>query len=467
MADSLELKLLPLQLSSLNNCKTVGTKGKQRILPYNSPQPSIPKPPGVNPQIVSSVYGRLKTIILFFPSNGGYSIYPYFEFVKEFIGQLNGNGRRFLFVYESNALSEEACQDLKKLAHQKGNAFYLVPILYQSSDLAPWAQDCFLSISYEVNGQRQTYLVEPSNESSNRNVAQELVRNLEQSTVPNLNIKHSDSLVPFVGGNVLIGENFILIGLNRTDKEIIEAQGANWLGKNIILLESKSTHLHLFWPECRQTSDGYCNRYEASAAKQALFHLDLFITLAGKNATGQEVLVIGQPVIGFPLNDKMPKDVKELVKDVIMQTTKAIEETILSLRQELYALGTPFIIVRNPLPLTYYDELKNGQATRYWCWASYNNCLVEHYYNKNTLSNPIIKNIIMPSYGISSNYSHKACTQTGKPYGSWTDLHQYDLHNQWIWEDLGFSVTLMRQDYNPFIRRQGSLNCLTNCIERD
>lgn len=239
------------------------------------------------------------------------------------------------------------------------------------------------------------------------------------------------------------------------------------MGKNIILLESKSTDLHLFWPECRSTSDGYCNKYEASAERQAVFHLDLFITLAGKNKEGQEILVIGEPVIGFSMTDDIPFDIKELIKDVITQTTRAIEETVFHLKRELRNLSIPFKIIRNRLPLTYYDELIDHQKTRYWCWASYNNCLVEHYYDNSGLDPRVVKNVIMPSYGINSDYSSKKCAETRELYGSWTDLHIYDLQNQWLWEDLGYEVTLMRQDYNPFIRRQGSLNCLTNCIERE
>ncbi|PCI21559.1 MAG: hypothetical protein COB67_14035 [SAR324 cluster bacterium] len=467
MTSSLQLKLLPSKLSSLSSKNTTGAQEKQRTEQSNHRLKTTIKVPGSKPRIISSVYGKIKTIILFFPTNGAYSIYPYFEFVKELIVQMGGGGRQFLLIAESNTLSEDQSKALYILANQKGNYFCQVPIIYDSSDLAPWAQDCFLPITYNVAGKDQTYLVEPCNESSNKNVARELVHSLEEIGLANLNIQHSDSLVPFVGGNVLIGKNFTLIGLNRTNKETIKEHGENWLGKNIILLESKSTDLHLFWPECRSTSDGYCNKYEASAERQAVFHLDLFITLAGKNKEGQEILVIGEPVIGFSITDDTPFDIKELIKDVITQTTRAIEETIFHLKRELRNLSIPFKIIRNHLPLTYYDERIDHQKTRYWCWASYNNCLVEHYYDNSGLDPRVVKNVIMPSYGINSDYSSKKCAETRELYGSWTDLHIYDLQNQWLWEDLGYEVTLMRQDYNPFIRRQGSLNCLTNCIERE
>jgi hypothetical protein len=467
MAGSLKLKLLPSQLSSLSSNNTIGVKGKQRSTKSENKTAFILDIPGTNPKITSSVYGKLKTIILFFPTNGAYSIYPYFEFLKELITKLKGGGRRFLLISEANALSRDQCNVLHVLAAKEKNQFHQITITYYSSDLAPWAQDSFLSITYEKDKKNHLYLIEPSNKSSNRNAAKELVDNLEHAKISNIKLKHSNSLVPFVGGNVLISERFTLIGINGTDKWKLKEHGEDWLGKNIILLESKSTDLYNYWSECYTTKDGYCNRYQGSTKGQAIFHLDIFITLAGKNDQEQEILVVGEPVIGFFITDDMSSDVKDLIKQIITQTTEAINQTIDTLHKELQYLSIPFKIIRNPLPLTYYDEVIKGKKTRYWCWATYNNCLIEYYYTDKGLDPEMIKNVIMPSYGISSDYSSSKCEDTGQKHGSWTDLHIYDLQNQWLWEMLGYNVTLMRQDYNPFTRRQGSLNCLTNCIERE
>lgn len=469
MAGNLKPKLLPSKLSNLSISNTNDVKGNFRSKESAHNKPTTINAPGSNPRITSSVYGKLKTIILFFPTNGAYSIYPYFEFVKELITQLKGSGRQFLLISESNTFSREQCETLHYLAIKKRNLFYHVSIPYNSSDLAPWAQDSFLSITYEKDENKNTYLIEPYNKSSNKNAAKELVDNLESIEITNLKLKHSDSLVPFVGGNVLISEHFTLIGINGTDKWKLQEYGEDWLGKNIILLESKSTNLYNYWlkSECRKTTDGYCNKYQGSSKGQAIFHLDIFITLAGRNEQSQEVLVIGEPVIGFVITDDMSPDIKDLIKQIITQTTEAINQTINLLQKELQTLSIPFKVIRNPLPLTYYDEVIKDKKTRYWCWATYNNCLVEHYYSNEGLDAEIIKNVIIPSYGISSDYSSSRCEYTKQKYGSWTDLHIYDLQNKWIWEMLGYNVTVMRKDYNPFVRRQGSLNCLTNCIERE
>lgn len=465
MTSSLPLKLLPADVSTLAHIKNREIKEEQvQIGTIENGRTSVP---GKNPKVCSSVYGRLRTVVLFFPTNGAYSFYPYFEFVEELILRLKGGRRRFLLIAEYNMLSQEQCEILYTLARRSKHQFEYIPIAFHRSDLAPWAQDSFLSITYEKDGTRETYLVEPFNQSRNKNAAKELVAFLRKNKINSFQLNYINSHFPFVGGNVLTTDCFTLIGINGTDEMVLQTYGKDWLGKNIILLQCKNTDLYNYWVKCEKTEDGYCNVYEGSAKGQAIFHLDIFITLAGKNKNNQEVLVIGEPQIGFGLTDEISNDIKELVRRMITETSKAINETIEIIEAKLVDLEVPFQIVRNPLPLTYYDEIKGDEKKRYWCWATYNNCLVEHYYSEEGLDPAIIKTIVMPSYGINSDYSSRKCKYTEQKYGSWTDLHIYDLQNRWIWESLGYDVILMQQDYNPFIKRQGSLNCLTNCIERE
>ena len=426
-------------------------------------------PPGEMPLALSSVYGQLKTIVLFFPTNSGRTVYPYLNFLKEFVQKIGGTSRLFLLVVESRGLiSQNEEKTLIKLAQKNHNRFQMVVIDYKSYDISPWAQDSFFPIKYKENNYYKTYLVEPCNTPRNRNIAEKITEYLQNELPLDLgvNIGFQRSPVPFVGGNMLVGSNFILIGLHRTDKNIIKQLGQKWIGKNIIVLESDST-LFNSWIKCKTTTDTYCNKYQADTKHQTIFHLDVFITLAGKNQYGQEVLVFGQPVIGFSITDDLAPDIKALIKDTITETSKAIESMIAKVKEQFNNIGIPYKIIRNPLPLTYYDEIENGKKVRYWCWATYNNCLVENYYDTKSLDERRIKNIVMPSYGISSDYTKRKYKNTFFNCGTWTELYKYDLQNKWIWEELlGYHVILLRQDYNPFTRRQGSLNCLTNCIER-
>lgn len=468
MKENLERKLLPRDPSNLK--KKLGVKA-------NSDQQKREKinalrlgPPGKEPRVVSSVYGKIKTMVLFFPTNKGHTVYPYFKFIKELITELKGGGRVFILVLEKHQLSKKKISDLSKSADKNGNCFYPVFIVYNDGNLEPWAQDSFLSITYKVNGSERVYLIEPNLGYKTCNIGYELVQGLKKLKVgvSSFELEHQFSPIPFVGGNVLVADRFVLIGIHGTNKRAIQKLGEEWLGRNIIVLESKSTNLYHYWTQCKMTSDGYCNKYEADVDKQALFHLDLFVTLGGKNEDGQELLVIGDPVVGFSLSDNMSDDIKKIVRQIIMETKKAINEIINQLRVSLRDLRIPFKIIRNPLPLTYYDEITSSSKRRYFSWASYNNCLVESYYTDKGIDAEIVKNIIMPSYGISSDYSSKLDDKTGLACGRWIELHRYDLQNKWIWEDiLGYKVLLMREDYNLFARRQGSLNCLTNTIERE
>ena len=93
---------------------------------------------------------------------------------------------------------------------------------------------------------------------------------------------------------------------------------------------------------------------------QPIFHIDMFVSLAGRSPSGRYRLLLGSPaladdVLGRP---QLPHALSEIFDDVARQ---------------LKAQG--FEIVRNPLPLTNVDDpvLKE----RSWYFATSNNCLVQ------------------------------------------------------------------------------------------
>ena len=470
----LPLKLLPStfnclpdlsqRMDNLNKSKIGSTISETETLKV------VPEPPGSNPKVVSSVYGKIKTLVLFYPTNKDNrkrSTYCYFEFLKELIQKFKEGGRRFILVVKKNndnLLSDTEKELLEVLANKNKNTLHVMAIDYRAYQLTPWAQDAFLAVSYKVEGENQIYLIEPSNEDDNSN-AISLVFDGDRNPNLNLNFLHADSAVKFVGGNILAGDNFVLFGINKTTEEDIKDKGEKWFGKNRILLKTKVRGLFNESKKYKKTSDGYRNYYRFATENQVLFHLDVFITLAGKNKVGEEVFVIGNPVIGFPLYENLPDDIIEIAKNLITRTSKGIDELIRSLKAQLCILNIPYEIIRNPMPLTYYDKMEYDKKYRHWCWASYNNCLVESYCDPNSKER-CIKNVLIPSYGIGSDYS--GMSKEKEVYGNWTELHKYDLQNKWIWEEkLGYKVVLLHQDFNPFMRLNGSLNCLTNCIERE
>lgn len=428
------------------------------------------KPPGINPKVVSSVYGKIKTIVLFYPSmqeGEEKRIYCYSNFIMELIGCMSGEGRCFILVVENHyCLPTELKEVLHKIAQRAGHTLEIVAVEYSKRTLSPWVQDAFLPIQFENEQGVHTYLVESMINYHYTESAASLV----DAYAGIGKFRYQESSLPFVGGNVLSGDGFLLIGLHQSCQESLKAIGASWLGENYILLSSSPTPYIQQFTQGFRTSDNVLNYYEASTKDQILFHLDLFITLAGKGSRRSlvEYIVVGEPVVGFEGLENAPNDVQDMVKKILSETSKAIDEIIGQIKKGMLKNNKRCEIIRNPLPLTYYDQRTRREAgltrTRYWCWASYNNCLVEHYKEKNGKA---IRRVFLPSYGQNSDY--RAYSENPKrTYGNWTDLEKFDEINKEVWrQKLDYEVIMLHQDFNPFIRYQGSLNCLTNCVERE
>ncbi|MFK7799877.1 MAG: hypothetical protein AB8E82_20655 [Aureispira sp.] len=424
-------------------------------------------PPGKVPKVVSSVHGKIQTLVLYYPSMQEVEeerVFCYQGFLLELISKMEGGRRRFIIAVEDHYnLPVSLDKALKKTAQEANHLLEIISITYRKRNLSSWAQDAFLPIQFEDDaGQTTTYLVEST--AAINYYYKGSVEALDKAYKGSQEFVHYETKLPFVGGNVLSGDDFLLVGLHGSSKVLTKA-GSDWLGKNLILLSSKPTPFIREWGKRRKTSDGVLNYYQSSAADQTLFHLDLFITLAGKGLRRNtiEYIVVGEPVLGFDGLEAAPEDVRAIATRLLEETTQAIEEIIEQIQQGMEAIGKRYKIIRNPLPLTYYDQIeeKDSQptSTRYWCWASYNNCLVEQYEQEGDW----IRSVFLPSYGgHNSNYSRYS-----DKYGSWRDLERFDKQNKTLWEEkLDYDVVLLEQDFNPFIRYQGSLNCLTNCIER-
>lgn len=204
--------------------------------------------------------------------------------------------------------------------------------------------------------------------------------------------------------------------------------------------------------------------------KQPLYHLDLFISLAG----GRH-LIIGEPVIGLP---------DEVLAYLDHETLGMISHQVYRMKhyidQVVKQLESRFLISRTPLPLTYYNYLYGNKIKFAWFWASYNNCLVEIDNNN--------KKVWIPSF-IDNKYNttqilkfskkwedawdkyyqnkKRPAENRKKPtYADWTDLKPYQEAVRKTWSNLGFEVKFIQGDFNWYSQYAGSLKCFTNCIKR-
>jgi hypothetical protein len=160
----------------------------------------------------------------------------------------------------------------------------------------------------------------------------------------------------------------------------------------------------------------------APGTVQPLFHIDMFVSLAGRDVNGTYTVMVGSPemaasILGEPLPEGAMQDVFDDVA------------------AGLSALG--FKVIRNPLPMAYDDD--DTDNTRYWYFATGNNVL--------TQDGP--KKVWIPTYG----------------HGNWTKLAATDAENKRIWESLGYTVELL-PDFHPFAANLGAAHCIKKYLGR-
>jgi hypothetical protein len=163
----------------------------------------------------------------------------------------------------------------------------------------------------------------------------------------------------------------------------------------------------------------------ANGTTQPIFHIDMFISLAGRGPDGKYRVLVGDPGMASVLlnQPKYPHAMQE-VFDNIARTLKR----------------NGFEVIRNPLPLAYVDD--PGARERTWYFATSNNALVQW-------SNTPDSTVFLPSYG----------------HGNWASLSATDAANRKIWEKLGFKAVMLG-DFHPFAENLGAVHCIKKYLAR-
>jgi hypothetical protein len=203
--------------------------------------------------------------------------------------------------------------------------------------------------------------------------------------------------------------------------------GADLESRRILILVGSASALRRRGPTRFEIRPGDLSWREAvdrslsrSGTRQPVFHLDMFMTLAGEKR-----VLVGDPLaasrmIGLPLPPEFP--------------LQAFEDIALDL--ERHGLE----VIRNPLPFVYFDD--PGAKLREWFYASANNAWVERYAERNR--------VWLPQYG----------------FGAWPELKVTDDANAALWRELGFDV-IAAGDFLPLADQLGALNCVSKILERE
>ena len=388
------------------------------------------------PRIVSSAHGRIRKLLLTYP---GYAAgdYSYRDVYADLFKKLPPHTE--LVILHHRSAEPELTQALAQAGVAARTTTVVAP---EHVHFLVWAEDPYVVVHDAAQAGR-VFLLEPYTfPRASDAVISDYVNEAA-------NVRNFQSPLYFQGGNILIGDDFFFIGVDypANTLRLIERGG------HIIVPDGerpedfvRQLYVDTFDPRRkiayvgtnltvparqvrRVTIDGQPwseEIYAGTGTAQPIFHIDMFVSLAGRNAaTGKYRVLVGSPAMAAELLGASPPD-------------HAMAPVFDDVARNLERQG--FEVIRNPLPLTYVDDA--SARWRMWYFATANNCLVE--ITKTT------KTVWLPTYG----------------HGDWRDLAVVDRKNKEIWQGLGFDVVELG-DFNPFTQGLGSVHCIKKYLARD
>jgi hypothetical protein len=168
-------------------------------------------------------------------------------------------------------------------------------------------------------------------------------------------------------------------------------------------------------------------------ARQPIFHLDLYVTIAGPHRDhGRPVALVGSVQRASAL-------VGDLETEENLEAGESLDAGLDAVADHLGTLG--YAVER--LPLLPFSNTFLTIAAHY----TYNNCLVEVW---RAPDGSIQRRVTLPAYATKTN---DALTPLDEDAAS-------------VWEGLGFTVTFARGEFARVSELFGSLRCMTKVLER-
>ncbi|MFD3001504.1 hypothetical protein ACFS7Z_14130 [Pontibacter toksunensis] len=387
-----------------------------------------------DPSLIPSADGALDGIVLALPA---YALKgqenPLWKAYQDYLLKLPRYTRFYILVHAS--VKETLQQWLEEQNLMSRAIIYTVPAQYEKTT---WVEDEYKLVRDTRDG--AVYMVQPhtNRKSTDEYVCYHASRKFgwERVKVP----------LYFESGNVLVGDNFFLIGADHAVDTFLDLNElvpqTKTLSAGKALIEPFQRYLDqeraLFFigsalqipAESRRTfclngekwTEVIYHRNKEGTA-QPLSYLNLFLSLAGRNGDGRYRVLVGDP---------------QLASDMLgnLTTELATPEVFDNIAEILERLG--FDVIRNPLPLIYVDD--EEERIRKWYFASYNSALVE-------IKGEQDKTVWLPTYG----------------HGNWLELEVTDSENEAIWQRLGFRVFRLA-DHHPFAAYPGAVQFINRFL---
>ncbi len=260
-------------------------------------------------------------------------------------------------------------------------------------------------------------------------------------------IPKSQAPLYFQGGNILIADDFYLLGadypanslryigsvllprpgespealIRRLYGEYLDVEReVVYVGSTIPVPTQREQRIEVNGQPWRE----FVHAGNEAGTAQPIFHIDMFISLAGRGDDGRYRVLVGDPRMAAELLGE--RVAPHAMAEVFDNIARGLERRGLA-------------VTRNPLPLVYVDD--PGERLRSWYFATANNALVEIRGDG--------RQVFLPTYA----------------YGDWEVLDVVDRRNAEIWSDLGFEPRMLG-DYHPFAENLGAVHCIKKYLAR-
>jgi len=432
-------KLIPVRTKKHPSATPAAFKARARL--FSLLEPARPRHLD-RPSLMSSLHGGMARMLftvpswVFFPNAPGVSpedsqlIQLGVQVFEHILTTLPSTCRITLLTNQATQqLAQGWLSDLGLLARSE------IVAAEDTVNFSFWAQDAYCICKDMADD--ETYFVEPAS-----------FTRLDDAYVADVVAEQSDlesTQIPLVyqGGNVLTGDDFWFIGADyplsslelglvvpkrgETDAEALARVYGSlmererelvFIGSTVPVPPQEERPFRLKGEMWREVL--YKGNSEGTV--QPIFHIDMFISLAGRDTQGKYRVLVGSPQMAADLlGEELPDG--------------AMQDAFDNIARGLSRRG--FTVIRNPLPLIYDDD--DTEKVRVWYFASGNNVLCQ--------DNP--KKVWIPTYG----------------HGDWAKLSKIDRENAKIWNSLGYGVKLL-PNCHIFAAKLGAAHCITKCLAR-
>lgn len=436
---------------------------------YESLRSAAPRTPGLtDPRLHSSWQGRIEQILFAFPAwaaDDPESVTAY----RSVIGALRP-GTQFVVVHHASV--RDAVEEWFRAAGHTDTVSYVPLPDYVS--FTDWAEDAYVALADAIDDTR--YLMEPW---EFQRAGDALIADaVEEYT----GIRAAQAPLIFQGGNCLIGDDFWFLGtdyyadsialLQRRRAPVVLPDGADIdaavrqlfhdyveAGRRLTLVGTRKPIAVPDYRGRREDDEFFLDLPSGgTGAFQPIFHIDMFVTLVGRE-DGRFVVLVGDPSQADGLlGTTSPYGLAD-VYDQIAATLSAsgfdVRRNPLvhrSTRAQTLSMAELEAIAEQAKDAALTQAVRELAAAgardgtpvivRDWHHVTWNNCLVENSTGEG-------RHVYLPTFG----------------HGADSDLAVVDRHMTELWQGLGFEVHALA-DFNSFARRQGVVHCIKKYLRR-